>query len=53
LRNKKYYIFNEESTKEEFEKLLKDKNKLKQKFEDFKLKQIHNYATILNSENCS
>ncbi|MFH1854999.1 MAG: hypothetical protein ABH810_01150 [bacterium] len=57
LANKKYYIYNKKSTKEEYEKLkdriekdgFKDE---KEKFDKWKLTQPTRYAHIINSQNC-
>ncbi len=56
LRNKSYYIFNKQSTKEEYDNFKKEFGKLAslkdliQKFEDFKKKEsMRKYANILKS----
>jgi len=61
LRNKKYYIFNEPHTKEEYLKRIEEFDlgsysnieAMKKKFADIKLKAIRRYANIVNSQNVS
>ena len=60
LRNKKYCLFNEQLTKEEWQKrvrnLISDYSKtesVKQKFNAFLKKFPHRYGVINNSENCT
>lgn len=61
LRNKSHCIFNEQYTKEEYEKRLKELKldtrdgilEMRKKFQDFKLKYPHKYAHILRSVNCT
>lgn len=57
LRNKQYCIFNEQVTKEEYEKFLKEAKldtnlgvqQLSEKFKAFKLTQPHKFAEIVNA----
>ena len=62
LRHKKYHIFNKQYSREEYEKILKEKKeeikkgnlaKLKKEFEDFAVKQFYKYASIHNAVNSS
>ncbi len=61
LRNKSHCIFNEQYTKEEYEKRVKELRlntregvfEMEKKFENFKLKYPHKYAHILRSVNCT
>jgi len=59
LRNKSNCIFNEQYTKEEYEKKLKDLSdgsfgtlqKIKAKFSDFEKQAVHRFAVMVNSQN--
>ncbi len=61
LRNKQYCIFNEQVTKEEYEKFLQEARldtregveAMRKKFEAFKLTQPHKYAEITNAPGSS
>ncbi|MBT4917302.1 hypothetical protein HON58_02575 [Candidatus Peregrinibacteria bacterium] len=60
LRKKKYCIFNQEYSKEEYEKKRaeffegnRDLMKLREQFEDFKLKVPHKFASIVGCEDCT
>lgn len=54
LRRKKYYIFNEPKTKEEYFKEIEKFNITdKKKFSEIKLKTPHKYLNVLNNQNCS
>lgn len=61
LMNKKYHIFNQPYSPEDYKKKLDEfglnswsnVQKLKAEFEQFRLKFPHRYARIVNSENCT
>jgi hypothetical protein len=59
LRNKQHCIFNEQYSKEEYDKKIKEMNlgshrtllDLKKKFDEMRLSAIHRYATLVNTQN--
>ena len=61
LRNKKYYIFNKQYTKQEYFKKIKEMDlgsysnliEIKEKFNDLENKYPRKYARIINSDNCT
>jgi len=61
LRNKQYCVFNEQLSKEEYQKILKEARldtasgieKLRGQFEEFKKKQPRKFAEAVNVVNCS